>query len=256
MCVWQVRLNIKEESVLDQDSVRHKLGSWTSAVSALGLPWLFSCLIYIVIAVIFMPIRYQLGFRPNPIFQNGGVAWVDLVAALVLGFGLCLPALLRARQAAALLGRSPLNIISAVALTPTYTFIGRWFWEPAAGGSMDASTGGSSAGARVFTIGSLVLFTVFIHALLAGAAAITFMLPVWLTALVGHPSTMPCIAIELMGSPGGLIRVKCDPMPPGRLYDSDALEFFVALFAIWAVTSTLQGFIAFSKTGKTAARYR
>lgn len=241
---------------MDQDSTSRKFGSLASTVSALGLPWLFSCLLYIVIAVFFMPLRYQLGFRPNPIFQSGGVAWVDLVAAFVLGFALCLPALHSSRQVAALLGRSPLNIISAAALTPTYTYIGRWFWEPAAGASMDASTRGSSAGARVLTLGSLVLFTVFIHALLAGAAAITFMLPVWYTTLVGSPATMPCMAIELLGSPGGLIRVKCDPLPPGQWYDADALQFFVALFAIWAVTSTLQGFVAFAKARATAARYR
>lgn len=229
-----------------------------SAMSSLGaafLPWLLACIAYLVVAALIMPIRFQLGIRVPSIFPGGGPAWIDVALGYLIVCSLSLLQLPLARQTADLLGRNTLGVLSALMLTPTYTFIGRWFWEPAAASASDSSTGGSMSSSRVGVFLLLVTVTLIGHVLLALVATLTFSIPVWYTMLIGRPTTIPCIAIGLMGHPQGLIRVKCDPLPAGQWYDEDALYFFTVLCLLWAVASILLGTFAMVKAGISIKRF-
>ena len=230
--------------------------SASSALAAVSPPWLLACILYFVVATFVMPLRFQLGFMAPSIFPGGGPAWIDVGVGYLIGSCFALLQLPLAQRTAELLGRTTLGVFAGLLITPTYTFVGRWFWEPAAASASDSSTGGSGRGIRAAAFFLLVLITLAGHALLALLATLTFSIPVWYTMLIGRPTVIPCIAIGLMAHPQGLIRVKCDPLPSGQWYDEGALYFFSALCLLWATASILLGMFAVLRANAIANRFR
>lgn len=232
------------------------LRSGSSALTAAAIPCGFAATLYLAVASVFMPIRYQLGFRPSSIFPGGGPAWIDLGVAFAFALLLGLVLLPSLRKTARVVGRSTLGLLLSQAFSPTYTLVGRWFWEPAAASMFDTATGGSRSTYRIATVSLLISATLASHAALVLLLTVIFSLPVWITHLSGDPATMPCILIWAMGSPNGVIRVKCDPLPLGQWYDEDALYFFGALFLAWAVLSIVLGCSAMIRSASAVRRYQ
>ncbi|MFA6310743.1 MAG: hypothetical protein WCV99_01765 [Sterolibacterium sp.] len=234
-----------------------KAYAWPSSLYALGYPWLWACILYFTTAAFVMPLRFQFGIHSDPISGGSGPAWIDVGIVLVLSFAATAAmSVKKARHTAQLLARSPLDIVASLALSPIYTFVGRWFWEPASSGMLDSSTGGKQLFARGGLLITLVFGTLLVGAVVALLVFLAFSLPVMATKLLGNPITIPCIAIELMGDPHGLIRVRCNQLPLEQWYDHDALWFALALCSVWSAIAVVQGSIAIAKAMSLARRFR
>ena len=208
------------------------------------MPVLLLSILYLVVSVFVMPLRFQFKIPTTPIFTGNALSWFDVAIAYFLGIIPMLGSLRLAAHTGQVLGRSKWWILASVAITPTHSLLGKWMWQPYASVMRDAPSGGTNVRLGLPMFALIVLTGLFAHALIAALTTLVFSVPLWITGVLGIPATMPCIILDSIAHPTGLLRVKCESLQEFQWWDADAFYFGIVICAIWLFLDICLGLIS------------
>lgn len=233
--------------------------TWFTRAIPLLIPALLASIIYLVVAVVMMPLRVQYKIPATPIFSGNGIAWFDVMMVCLL---LCVLTLIFAKSGLKQLtkvgqirGQSKSQVMGSIFLTPTHEFFGKFVWQSFAAVAWDGPSGGRNIRLRLPMLAIVFVGELLMHCFVAVLTTALYSLPLLITSAYGAPITMPCFILDRLADRSGLLRVTCNPLSGSHLWDWDAWYFSIVICAIWWIFDTCLGFAAIRKTRLELATY-